>query len=140
MPTSFVERHTYLILAVLGTRLPNFSSAWHPGRPRHPTLTNKTFESHRSIACRHYLSAKCLKVGDSNDPQGTQRPKENPLVDEYHILRPLNVPDRASQVNLPSDILPINAYNIFTLFFLATQFWMLLCEIPIDMHVFKRLI
>ena len=28
--------HTYLILATLGTRLPNLGNAWHPGRPRHP--------------------------------------------------------------------------------------------------------
>ena len=56
-------------------------------------------------------------IGDTTDPQGTRRPKEDPLVDEYDTFKPLNIPDRASQVNLPSDILPIDAYGIFSLFF-----------------------
>ena len=58
-----------------------------------------------------------LIVGDFTDPQGTQRPKKNLFVDEYYAFKLLNILDRASQVNLPSNVLPTDAYGIFSLFF-----------------------
>ena len=56
-------------------------------------------------------------LGDFTDPQGTLQLKENFLIDEYYTSKPLNIPDRAFQVNLLSDIFPTNAYGIFSLFF-----------------------
>ena len=44
-------------------------------------------------------------VGDTTDSQGTRRPKENPLADEYDTFKPLNIPDCAPQVNFPLNIL-----------------------------------
>lgn len=56
-------------------------------------------------------------VGNTTDFQGTKRPKEDFLVNKYDTFKPLNILDHAFQVNLPSDILPIDVYGIFSLFF-----------------------
>ena len=56
-------------------------------------------------------------VGNTTDSQSTKRAKEDFLVNKYDTFKSLNILDHAFQVNLLSDILPIDAYGIFSLFF-----------------------
>ena len=46
-------------------------------------------------------------IGDSTDPQGTTRPKEDPILVCAHIFKPVIVADRPSKPCLPSNV-PIN--------------------------------
>ena len=56
-------------------------------------------------------------VGDSTDPQGTKRPNEDPILEIAHIFHPVVVADRPPKPCLPSNVPPIDAYGIFSLFF-----------------------
>ena len=56
-------------------------------------------------------------VGDSTDPQGTRRPNEDPIQVSVRTFKPVIVAERPPKICLPKDILPDNAYGIFSLFF-----------------------
>ena len=56
-------------------------------------------------------------VSNFTNLQGTKQLKENPLVEEFHTFKPLNILNHIFQINFLSDIFLINAYSIFSLFF-----------------------
>ena len=58
-----------------------------------------------------------LLEGDPTDPKGTKRPKEDPLIEEYHTFNPVLVSPRHQKLFLPPNVQPNDAYALFSLFF-----------------------
>ena len=62
-------------------------------------------------------TAPMTTVGDPTDPEGTKRPKEDPILACAHIFKPVIVAERPPRLCLPSHVSPKDAYGIFSLFF-----------------------
>ena len=56
-------------------------------------------------------------VGDFTDPQGTKRPNKDLILKFTHIFKLIIVIYYSSKPNLPTNISPVNVYDIFSLFF-----------------------